>query len=112
MMCFFALAATMGSLPFVLIEFALGETQLPTIKGWYLVCYIVLVPSLLSQVLFMRGVDLVGPGQAGLYMNLVPIFSAILGVTFLGEQLEIFHVISLFIVFLGIYAFRCAEKLT
>tara|TARA_B100001540_G_scaffold189775_1_gene167271 strand:- start:880 stop:1914 length:1035 start_codon:yes stop_codon:yes gene_type:complete len=111
MMCFFSIAAAFGSIPFVLIEFVLGETQLPTATGWYLVAYIVLVPSLLSQVLFMRGIDLIGPGQAGLYMNLVPIFAAILGVTLLGETLEIFHIISLFIVFLGIYAFRYSEKL-
>ena len=110
-MCFFAIAATLGSIPFVLIEFVFGETKLPTTTGWFLIGYIVLVPSILSQVLFMRGIDLIGPGQAGLYMNLVPIFSAMLGVTFLGETIEVFHIISLFIVFSGIYAFRFSEKL-
>ena len=54
----------------------------------------------------MRGVDLIGPGQAGLYTNLVPIYGAILAVIILGEALHLYHVAALGLVFYGIYLFE------
>jgi EamA-like transporter family. len=38
----------------------------------------------------MRGVDLIGPGSAGLYANLVPVFSAIMAVLLLSEKFAFF----------------------
>tara|TARA_A100001011_G_C13835262_1_gene644622 strand:+ start:196 stop:393 length:198 start_codon:yes stop_codon:yes gene_type:complete len=51
----------------------------------------------------MRGVELIGANRAGLYVNLVPVFTALLAVIFLSEQLFIFHVISLILVLSGIF---------
>ena len=67
--------------------------------------YIAFVPSFLAQVFFIRGVELVGASKAGLFINFLPIFAAILGVLLLGEKLYIYHLISLFIVLFGVYLF-------
>ena len=105
MMWFISVAACLMTLPLVLIEAAAGTLQLPSDEVWLPLAYIVIVPSLLSQVFFMRGVDLIGPARAGLYVNLIPIFSALLGVVLLNESLQLYHLISLALVFSGIGLF-------
>lgn len=107
---FFAIAAWLASLPLLLLETSLGYTLWPTNFEWFLIVYIALVPSFLSQITFMRGVELIGPGRAGLYINLVPIFAAIMGVIILDEPFELYHLWSLVIVFIGIYIFTILNK--
>ncbi len=110
MMWFIAIAAWIATVPMVLIEFALGHLQFPGTTGWLLLVYIALVPSFLSQVFFMRGVDLIGPSRAGLYANLVPVYAGILGVLLLGELPHYYHFVALFAVFGGIYLFERSKK--
>ena len=62
-----------------------------------------LFPSLLSQIFFMRGFELIGPGRAGLFVNLVPVFGAILGVAILGEPFRWYHAVGLALVLGGIW---------
>ena len=54
----------------------------------------------------MRGVKILGPSISGLYTNLVPIFTSILAIIILDEKFYFFHLISLIIVFFGIYIFE------
>ncbi len=98
-----ALAACVSSLPLVAYEAAVGAFQAPTLKGWLILLYIGLFPSLLSQILFIRGVELIGPGRAGLFVNLVPVFAAILAVGILGEPFRWYHGLALGLVLGGIW---------
>ena len=103
---YFSLSALIFSLPLLTLEYYLGVAQLPTTRtAWITILYIAFVPSFLAQVFFIRGVELVGASKAGLFINFLPIFAAILGVLLLGERLYIYHLISLFIVLLGVYLF-------
>ena len=43
-----------------------------------------------------------GPGRAGVYSNLVPIYSAILGVLILNEAFGLYHMLSIGIVITGL----------
>lgn len=105
MMGFFAIAAFGATIPMLAIEAATTGVILPGTKGWLVILYIAIMPSFLSQVFFMRGVDLIGPGAAGLYTNLVPVYAAILAVLLLGESFQMFHLAALGLVFSGIYLF-------
>ena len=67
---------------------------------------IIIFPSLLAQILFMKGVKIVGPSLSGLYTNLVPLFTSVLAIIVLDENFHIYHLISLVIIFLGIYIFE------
>lgn len=51
----------------------------------------------------MRGVALIAPARAGLFINLVPVFGAILSVAVLSEPFERFRAIALACVLGGIY---------
>jgi drug/metabolite transporter (DMT)-like permease len=110
MMFYFAMAAFITSIPMLSIEIYMDKVIWPNINGWIIILYIAVIPSLLSQVLFMRSIDLIGSNKAGLFTNLVPIFVAILGVIILNETFYLFHIISMITVFFGIYIFILADK--
>lgn len=107
MMWFIAAGSWVATLPLLAAEVALGAARPPdSAAGWLILAYIALVPSFLSQVFFMRGVDLIGPARAGLYANLIPVFATMLGVLLLGEALRAYHFAALLLVFGGIYLFE------
>jgi drug/metabolite transporter (DMT)-like permease len=111
MMGYFAIAAFIMTIPLVIIEVLILGLSPPTAQGWGIVFYIAIIPSFLSQIFFMRGVDLVGPSSAGLYANLVPIFSASMAVIILGEAFSFYHFIAMSIVFAGIALFEFQKRL-
>lgn len=103
-----AIVACLGSLPLLAIEVASGAVVWPTPKGWLILAYVVICPSLLSQLFFLRAVGLIGPGRAGVFVNLVPVFAAVLAVAIVGEQLALYHGAALALVLGGIFI---AERL-
>lgn len=98
-----ALVAFVSSLPLLAYEIAAGTVKWPTPTGWLVLLYVGIFPSLLSQVFFMRGVELIGPGRAGLFVNLVPVFGAVLAVLTLGEPFATYHAVALALVLGGIW---------
>ena len=105
LMTFFSYVAFIGSLPGLIIEITQYSFFFPTFKGLMILSVIIIFPSLLAQILFMKGVKIVGPALSGLYTNLVPIFTSMLAIIVLDEVFHIYHLISLIIIFLGIYIF-------
>ena len=97
-----AMVAFIVSLPLLAIEIASDKFQAPTATGWIVVALVSILPSLIAQVFFMHGVSLIGPGRAGVFVNLVPVFTSILAVVFLQETFEVFHAVSLGLVLGGI----------
>ena len=106
MLAYFSVAAFLMTIPLMIFESFIYGTVMPGVKGLAIVFYIAIVPSFLSQIFFMRGVDLIGPGSAGLYANLVPIFSAIMAVLLLSEEFALFHLAAMLLVFGGIGLFE------
>ena len=97
-----ALIAAITSLPLVAFEAVTTGLMAPTFDGLLIIVYVAIFPSCLAQIFLLRGVDLIGPGRAGVYVNLVPVFTAILAVGLLGEQFAPFHAIALVLVIGGI----------
>ncbi|MES0880016.1 DMT family transporter [Roseibium sp. SCP14] len=95
--------SVVASIPGFLFELSTETAQWPTLQGWLVVLYIALFPSCLAQIFFMRGVELIGPARAGVFINLVPIFAAVLAVSILGEPFEWHHGTALFLVLGGIW---------
>jgi drug/metabolite transporter (DMT)-like permease len=105
------IAATIATLPFLAYELITGTAQWPTLKGWFILLYIGLCPSFIAQLGFMRGVELVGPGRAGVFYNLIPVLGALLAVLILNEPFHLYHGAALVLVLGGIYlAERFARK--
>ena len=98
-----ALVALVTSLPLLAFEGATGNLLWPTPGGWLVVLFVALFPSLISQLMFMRAVDLIGPGRAGLFVNLVPVLGAIAAVLILHEPFGLYHALALALVLGGIF---------
>ncbi len=97
-----AVAAFFAAIPLIGWEIASGETQWPTLRGWELLAFITIGPSLLAQLFFLRAVDLIGPSRASVFTNLVPIFGPIIAIIVLGEVFHPFHAVALILVLGGI----------
>lgn len=103
---FFTLMAPIAmvtAIPLLVADIVANGFVAPTLQGWLVTFGIALLPSCLAQLTFLRGVDLIGPGPAGVYMNLTPVFAAAMSVTFLGEQFYGFHAAGLAMVIGGIW---------
>lgn len=96
-------SAFLASIPLTAAELALGHFQWPTATGWLVVGLVTFFPSFLAQIFFIEGVSLIGPGRAGIFINLVPVFASILAVLILGEPFEGYHAAALALVLSGIW---------
>src|SRR6185503_14606522 len=59
-----ALIAAVTSLPLVAFEALTTGVAMPTLQGWLVTAWVAIFPSTLSQLFYLRGVDLIGPGRA------------------------------------------------
>ena len=98
-----SLAALASSAPLALYEVLSGDAKTPDLHGWLVLAYVAVFPSFLSQVFFIRGVELIGPGRAGVFLNLVPVFSAVCAVLIIDEPLLWFQAAALVLVIGGIW---------
>ncbi len=97
-----ALVAFIASLPLLVLEISNNTFQAPSPTGWVIVALVSLLPSFIAQVFFIYGVSLIGPGRAGVFVNLVPVFASIMAVFYLQESFEPYHAVSLVLVLGGI----------
>ena len=51
-----------------------------------------LLVSVLGMLMWTRGNQLIGPNRAAIYVNLLPLFGALLAVIFLGETIRSYHI--------------------
>ena len=97
--------AALISIPMALFEAAAADAIWPTsMTGIGVVFYTAIFPSIIGQALFIRAIELIGGNAAGLFVNLVPIFGAILAVLLLGERFQAYHAAALILVLGGIMA--------
>ncbi len=102
MLAAMALAAFVTSVPLMIWEIASGGFVWPTLGGTPGARLCGPGPAFAAQLFYMRGVDLIGPGRAGVFVNLVPVFGAIMAVALLGEPFAAYHVVALALVIGGI----------
>jgi drug/metabolite transporter (DMT)-like permease len=97
-----ACGAFCAAIPLFVWEASSPGFIVPDLIGWGAMLFTALVPSLVSQILYVRGVELIGPNRASLFINTIPIFGILLAVVFLREPLLGFHIMALALVITGI----------
>jgi drug/metabolite transporter (DMT)-like permease len=90
------------SLPFYLREFMVQGGFSLTPATMASLVYVAVFPSVLSFIFWNYGVDRVGANRAGIFFHLMPVFSILLAIIFLGESLKIFHLVGMLLIFTGI----------
>lgn len=64
--------------------------------------YVALLPSVAAFLFWNRGVQAVGANRAGMFLNLMAVFGAVLGVLFLGEAVAAYQLVGAGLVLAGI----------
>lgn len=78
-----------------------------TIPG---VIFLGVFPSFISYLLYGCCVEAVGAARAGLSIHLIPVFGVLLSVVFLGEHIQLFHVMGISIILSGVGLAHVKQK--
>lgn len=89
-------------IPLWLIELSKGVVTNWSEGSLIALLYLGVFPSVVGYILFTMAVTRFGAAQAALSIHLIPVFGAILAVTFLGESLHIYHAIGMTAILAGI----------
>lgn len=89
-------------LPFYLAETVLVRPVPLNGVSMAAIVSLALFVSCLAMLTWNTGNRLIGPAKASIFMNLIPVFGALLAMGFLGEQLFLFHVFGGILICLGI----------
>ena len=99
---------------FVLLPFYLWEYQ--TVGGFELttatvavIAYVAVFASIVAFVSWNAAVAQVGANKAGLFIHLIPLSASVFSIIFLGENLEIYHLIGIIPILLGVYLTTTAK---
>ena len=65
--------------------------------------YVVIFPALAAYYCWQKGVEIVGPNRATMFVQLMPLLSAILAIIIFREKLELYHFIGASFILSGIY---------
>lgn len=88
--------------PIYLWEMASGRLIHATPVSFMAIAYTGIFPAFLGYIFWNRGVAEVGPGRAGLFMHLMPVFGVLLSMLFLDERPALHHAVGIALILGGI----------
>ncbi len=94
--------AAVANVPLAYIERSLGYSMTADWTTAGTIFYAAVFPSLVGYIFYNRAVELLGPGPAGLYLFLVPVFGASFAIALLGEELHAFHAVGFALIIGGV----------
>ena len=97
-----AVVAGLGNLPFALLEHAFDYRLQYTALTLVTLLYSAFITTLLAYFAWNRGIDIVGAPRASAFLHTIPVFSAILATTILGETIETYHLIGFALILGGV----------
>ena len=105
-----AIAALVSSAPAMMVEAMLGGAIWPGWRGLMVLLYVAVFTSIVGQICWIRAVEIIGPGRAGVFQNLVPVVGAILSVLLLREPFHWHHAASLALVLSGLFISEMGKR--
>lgn len=72
----------------------------PTV--WLAIGFIAVFSSAIAHAMWVRGVATIGANRASVFIHLMPLFGAVLAISFLGEQLATYHAVGAALVLCGV----------
>jgi len=99
-------------LPLYLLEMSTGKIMTLSTGSIITIIYVAVFASVLAFIFWNRAVTELGANIAGPFIHLMPVFSTILAVVFLGEKLTPNHIQAILLIFGGILmtTFRVKKK--
>lgn len=97
-----SVVALVANLPVAAGEYAWGMRLQPTVLTIGTILYSGLVTTLLAYLAWNRGIELVGAPRASAFLHTIPLFSAGFATSFLGERIELYHVVGFVLILSGV----------
>ena len=73
-------------------------------KDFYLILiYVAIFPAIAAYYFWQKGVAIIGPNRASMFIQLMPLFSAIMAIIFFEEIFELYHFVGAIFILSGIY---------
>ena len=96
-------AGSLMLLPFYIVESMFYATVPVSTSTVIVVVELALLVSVFGNLMWNLGNKIIGPSRAAIFINLIPLFGAILAVAFLGERIFIYHLIGALMICLGVW---------
>lgn len=109
---YFSCTAILGTLIQLPLFLLFGQSQLYalTAGNWGTIIYMGVFSSIGAFLCWNIGIQKLGAATAGQFIHLLPVFSIILSVIFLGEILSSFHYVGVAFIFTGIFVATLLNK--
>ena len=73
-------------------------------KAFFLILfYVVVFPALAAYYCWQKGVEIIGPNRATMFIQLMPLFSAVMAIMIFNEKFELYHFAGAAFIVSGIY---------
>jgi drug/metabolite transporter (DMT)-like permease len=73
-------------------------------KAFFLILfYVVVFPAIAAYYCWQKGVEIIGPNRATMFIQLMPLFSAIMAIIIFNEKFELYHFAGATFIVSGIY---------
>ena len=73
-------------------------------KAFFLILfYVVIFPAIAAYYCWQKGVEIIGPNRASMFIQLMPLFSAVMAIIIFNEKFEMYHFIGASFIVSGIY---------
>ena len=99
----FSVVSGITTLPLWIWEQASGFTLQPTWLTVFAIAYVTVFSTIIAFAFWNRGIELIGANRAGIFLHLVPVYSACLTGAVLGEPLMGFHVVGFVLILSGVW---------
>lgn len=97
-------------LPFFIWEISTGKTMNFTQAAIGSITYVALFSSILAYIFWNKAIQIIGANKTGIFIHLMPVFSIILAIIFLNEELREYHVKGTILIFTGIFLTTVKKK--
>ena len=78
--------------------------ELNTDKNFFLILtYVAIFPAIAAYYFWQKGIEIIGPNRASMFIQLMPLFSAIMAIIIFKEKFEMYHFVGAFFILSGIY---------
>ena len=73
-------------------------------KAFFIILfYVVLFPAIAAYYCWQKGVEIIGPNRATMFIQLMPLFSAAMAIIIFKEKFELYHFVGAVFIVSGIY---------
>ena len=73
-------------------------------KAFFIILfYVVAFPAIAAYYCWQKGVEIIGPNRASMFIQLMPLFSAVMAIIIFKEKFELYHFVGATFIVSGIY---------